>query len=72
MQERAARTEVINIMSGNIKTLPLYVWLVALPQLISRICHPHLDTQKMIQHLLTRVTGAYPHQVCLWSGSRLL
>ncbi|BDA43155.1 Serine/threonine-protein kinase ATR at C-terminar half [Coccomyxa sp. Obi] len=65
-KERTARTEVINIMSGNIKTLPLYVWLVALPQLISRICHPHLDTQKMIQHLLTRVTGAYPHQT-LWA-----
>ncbi len=65
VQERTARTEVINIMSSNTKTLPLYVWLVALPQLISRICHPHLDTQKMIQHLLTRVTGAYPQQVCL-------
>ena len=63
MQERSARSEVINVMQGFSKTLPLYVWLVALPQLISRICHPHLETQRITQHILTRVTSAYPQQV---------
>jgi hypothetical protein len=64
VQERSARSEVINVMQGFSKTLPLYVWLVALPQLISRICHPHLETQRITQHILTRVTSAYPQQVC--------
>lgn len=45
------------------KDVPLYVWLVALPQLTSRICHPHHPTQDMTQHILTRLTGAYPQQV---------
>ena len=52
------------MMSGLIKALPLYVWLVALPQLTSRICHPHQETQGQIQHILTRLTCAYPQQVC--------
>lgn len=64
-QERSARSEVINVMQGSSKTLPLYVWLVALPQLISRICHPHLETQRITQHILTRVTSSYPQQVAL-------
>ncbi|KAK9914842.1 hypothetical protein WJX75_001188 [Coccomyxa subellipsoidea] len=65
-RERSARSEVINVMQGFSKTLPLYVWLVALPQLISRICHPHLETQRITQHILTRVTSAYPQQT-LWA-----
>ena len=66
-QERSARSEVINVMQGFSKALPLYVWLVALPQLISRICHPHLETQRITQHILTRVTSTYPHQACFSS-----
>ncbi len=50
-------------MQGAAKALPLYVWLVALPQLASRVCHAHTETQKMTQHILTRVTGDFPHQV---------
>lgn len=69
-QERSARSEVINVMQGFSKALPLYVWLVALPQLISRICHPHLETQRITQHILTRVTSTYPHQACFSSFPR--
>jgi hypothetical protein len=63
LQERSARSEVLNVMQAFSKTLPLYVWLVALPQLTSRICHPHIETQRITQHILTRVTANYPHQV---------
>ena len=46
------------------KRLPMYVWLVALSQLTSRICHPHVETQRITQHILTRVTAQFPQQVC--------
>ena len=63
MQERSARSEVINVMQDLSKRLPMYVWLVALSQLTSRICHPHVETQRITQHILTRVTAQFPHQV---------
>lgn len=69
VQERSARSEVVNVMQGCSKTLPLYVWLVALPQLTSRICHPHVETQRITQHILTRVTATYPQQVQIHSLS---
>lgn len=64
-QERNARTAAVNVMQEFGKSLPLYVWLVALPQLTSRVCHPHAETQRITQHILTRVTAAFPHQVSL-------
>ncbi len=63
VQERSARSEVINVMQDLSKRLPMYVWLVALSQLTSRICHPHVETQRITQHILTRVTAQFPHQV---------
>lgn len=45
------------------KDLPLYTWLVALPQLISRICHPNPDTSVLTQQILTRLLVKFPHQV---------
>jgi hypothetical protein len=53
---------VQDIMGEMLRSLPPYVWLVALPQLTSRICHPHFETQRFTQHILTRVTQAFPHQ----------
>ena len=64
-REERARKQVTEIMRDALGTLPLYVWLVALPQLTSRICHPHAGTQKLTQHILTRVTQAFPHQARL-------
>lgn len=34
------------------RVLPATAWLMALPQLISRICHPHQDTRDVIQDIL--------------------
>ncbi|KAK9842495.1 hypothetical protein WJX81_002719 [Elliptochloris bilobata] len=65
-REDKARKLVQEIVCEAMRTLPLYVWLVALPQLTSRICHPHEPTQKLTQHILTRVTQAFPHQA-LWA-----
>lgn len=64
------RSEVYTVMQGLSKSLPMYVWLVALSQLTSRICHPHEETKHLTQHILTRVIAAFPHQVCLQKGFR--
>jgi len=65
-RERAARSEVLAGMQGLVKALPMRAWLPALPQLTSRVCHPHPETQGVARHLLTRVAAAYPHQ-SLWA-----
>ncbi len=45
------------------RTLPDYTWLVALPQLVSRICHPQKDVVDLTKELVATVLKAYPQQV---------
>jgi len=51
-------------MAGLAKALPMYVWLVALPQLCSRLTHPHAECVKVTRNIITRVFMEYPQQVC--------
>lgn len=44
--------------------LPAYVWLVALPQLISRATHSHAHTAEATRKIITSVFLHYPDQVC--------
>lgn len=46
--------------------VPPYVFYHALPQLISRITHPHPDVWKQLCNILTRIATAHPSQA-LWS-----
>ena len=46
--------------------VPPYVFYHALPQLISRITHPHPEIWKQLCNLLTRIASAHPSQA-LWS-----
>lgn len=46
--------------------VPPYVFYHALPQLISRITHPHPDVWKQLCNILTRIVTAHPSQA-LWS-----
>ncbi|UPR01432.1 phosphatidylinositol kinase [Chloropicon primus] len=57
--------KVSDLMLSFLKKVPKAVWLAALPQLISRICHPHPDVLKFTKHILSRTLHAYPDQV-LW------
>ena len=57
--------KVSELMLTFLKKVPQAVWLTALPQLISRICHPHSDVLKFTKHILSRTLHAYPDQV-LW------
>jgi hypothetical protein len=63
LQDRIAATDVQTVMQRLYKDLPNYVWLAVLPQLTSRICHPHQATHSMTQHILTHLTAHYPQQV---------
>lgn len=55
--------EVHKTMAGLGKKLPMYVWLVSLPQLCSRLTHPHPETSNLTCNIITRVFMAYPQQV---------
>lgn len=46
--------------------VPPYVFYHALPQLISRITHPHPDVWKQLCNILTRIGATHPSQA-LWS-----
>ena len=65
-RERQARADVLAAMADLSKSLPPSAWLPALPQLTSRLCHPHADTRGAARALVTRVTAAHPHQ-SLWA-----
>lgn len=46
--------------------LPLHAWITALPQLISRLCHPNPEVAAVTRHIIARVTEAYPQQA-MWA-----
>ncbi|CAK3819966.1 kinase rad3 [Lecanosticta acicola] len=46
--------------------VPPYVFYHALPQLISRVTHPHPDIWKQLSNILTRIGASHPSQA-LWS-----
>lgn len=58
-----AATIVEQQMRRLTKELPACVWLVALPQLISRATHGHKATQQATRKIITNVFVHYPDQV---------
>ena len=50
-------------MRGLAGSLPTTAWLLALPQLISRICHSLSDVQQNVQSILVRLAEDFPQQV---------
>ena len=51
MQERTIFSAVTNIITHLIKNIPMHAWLTALPQLISRMCHPNKDVAEQVPYL---------------------
>ena len=49
-----------------VERIPAYVFYTALPQIISRITHPHPDVWKHISTILIRIVAMHPSQA-LWS-----
>ena len=64
-QARTAQDAVQDVMRGLCQSLPAYVWLAALSQLASRICHPNTIVQKTTRNIVGKVLQAYPHQVSI-------
>ncbi|PNW78179.1 hypothetical protein CHLRE_10g467200v5 [Chlamydomonas reinhardtii] len=68
-KENRAATEVLNTMKQLAATaIAPPKWLVALPQLISRIAHANKEVSEVIRIVLVRLGEAFPHQV-LWSAA---
>lgn len=53
-------------MRGLVRIIPTHKWLLALPQLTSRICHAQPDVQETTLALLGALADAFPHQT-LWA-----
>eukprot|EP00698_Gefionella_okellyi_P014990 TRINITY_DN4193_c0_g1_i1.p1 TRINITY_DN4193_c0_g1~~TRINITY_DN4193_c0_g1_i1.p1 ORF type:complete len:1800 (-),score=472.86 TRINITY_DN4193_c0_g1_i1:48-5345(-) len=53
---------VMQAMETFINELPPYVWMMALPQLVSRICHRNGDVQKKLTALLITLLTTFPNQ----------
>ncbi len=52
-------------MKAGIRTIPMYVWLGAMPQLISRVCHDNPEVKLVLSELIQGVFAAFPKQV-MW------
>lgn len=54
------------------RTLPVYVWLSCMPQLVSRVLHRHQEVCNTTHKILIRTTGRYPHQALWMLASSLM
>ena len=57
--------KMLELVSGPNGIAP-YKWFTALPQLISRMCHPNPYARRFIREVLVAVLSAYPMQA-IWS-----
>ncbi|XP_076757525.1 serine/threonine-protein kinase ATR [Xylocopa sonorina] len=60
-----ALLKMTKIMEVYQERLPIFTWLTAFSQLVSRICHPSTEVQKTIRTILVKLIHAYP-QHSLW------
>ncbi|QSZ36964.1 hypothetical protein DSL72_009056, partial [Monilinia vaccinii-corymbosi] len=49
-----------------ISKMPAYIFYTALPQIVSRITHPHREVNQFLQMIMVKVVSAHPQQ-SLWS-----
>jgi hypothetical protein len=54
----AAIAETVRTLA---KRIPLHTWLAALPQLISRVCHPCDDVREQARRIIERITQVRVH-----------
>ena len=45
-------------MTSLAKNVPMHTWLAALPQLISRMCHPCKEVSELAKQIIVRITQA--------------
>ena len=69
---REALVSVLNAMNTLSQSLPTYLWLSVLPQLISRIIHEQNEVFLCNQKILIKATQKYPHQALWMLASSLM
>ncbi|XP_014472413.1 PREDICTED: serine/threonine-protein kinase ATR-like isoform X2 [Dinoponera quadriceps] len=57
--------KMTKLMDAYHQKLPMFMWLTAFNQLVSRICHPSPQVQNTLRTILVNLILAYP-QYCLW------
>ena len=67
-QEKKATEGVMALMREFTDSIPAQCWLIALPQLISRICHRHPEVSAITRQIVQQTTIMYPQQA-LWQLS---
>ncbi|TKA23330.1 hypothetical protein B0A50_07538 [Salinomyces thailandicus] len=60
-----ALAQVNKQLTKYFERIPPYVFYTALPQMISRITHPHPDVWRTLSSIITRIASAHPSQA-LW------
>lgn len=65
-QELAALPAATKIVSSLRDRVPSAVWMAALPQLISRVCHPQADVATLTRSIIAAAAQAHPQQA-LWA-----
>ncbi|CAL1278598.1 unnamed protein product [Larinioides sclopetarius] len=58
----ACLERISNMVQELYGSVPLYLFLTAFPQLISRICHSHSSVSGPLQKLISRLLVSYPQQ----------
>lgn len=61
--ERLAQAN--DVIRRLVQKVPTYQFLTAIPQLISRICHPNPEVQDTLELIIVTVLSVYPQQT-LW------
>lgn len=62
---RDALLKMTKIMEVYQERLPIFMWLTAFSQIVSRICHPSIEVQNTLCTIVVKLIYAYP-QYCLW------
>jgi serine/threonine-protein kinase ATR len=69
-----AQEDAVKVLTNSLNTeirrarelVPMYQWLTALPQLISRICHPNEHVRKILVSTLVNIVTSFPRHA-LWA-----
>ncbi|RZF41501.1 hypothetical protein LSTR_LSTR000215 [Laodelphax striatellus] len=58
-------TTMIKVIEEFLRRLPIYTFMTAMSQLISRVCHPHPACFQLLTRIVIDIMKAFPHQA-LW------
>ncbi|KAF2135717.1 uncharacterized protein K452DRAFT_322886 [Aplosporella prunicola CBS 121167] len=66
LKQRVLKTTNFQMQKYAVERIPTYILYTALPQMLTRICHPNSVVYEILKAIIVRVAAAYPQQ-SLWS-----